>query len=249
MKTYNGMDYLSRIAPFPLTFCSPGVQDSHQCPDRRDSRVVEAGKKFPCSALMEFFAFSHSGSEENLTKHPIRKHGKATMHLVFAHISVRWKCKMLRSNEISWVHPAFLHVFEFPVFGRLHGPTVDVAAQQLGSLAQTTSRTTTFSTTLDEIDRENDREMMVKWPSLWICATTYTQRLKARHWGLTYLPKWRDPLEQWALGWSGRGQRLCRKWIASTHINTFSNFSFFYLFLSVPWGWSEYNWAPSWLKL
>jgi len=41
--------------------------------------------------------------------------------------------------------------FQFPVFGRLHGPTVDVAAQQLGSLAQATSRTTTFSTTLDEM--------------------------------------------------------------------------------------------------
>ena len=45
--------------------------------------------------------------------------------------------------------------FQFPVFGRLHGPTVDVAAQQLGSLAQATSRTTTFSTTLDE--------MTMKW--------------------------------------------------------------------------------------
>lgn len=77
----------------------------------------------------------------------------------------------------------------------------------------------------------HDHEMT---PSLWICAATYTQRLKARHWGLTYLPKWRDPQEQWALGWSGREQRLCRKWIASTHINTFSNFSFFNLLLSVP---------------
>ena len=36
------------IGKKPLTFCSPGVQDSQQCPDRRDSRIlrfVEAGKK------------------------------------------------------------------------------------------------------------------------------------------------------------------------------------------------------------
>lgn len=218
MKTYNGMDYLSRIAPFPLTFCSPGVQDSHQCPDRRDSRVVEAGKKFPCSALMEFFAFSHSGSEENLTKHPIRK--------AWQSYNAFGLCKYLGSLKMqnatfqrdfmgsSGISSRF-RVSRFWAPSRANGWCRCAATWQLGSNHLTDHY---FQHHIGWNWSWNDSREM-KWPSLWICAATYTQRHKARHWGLTYLPKWRDPLEQWALGWSGRGQRLCRKWIASTPLN------------------------------
>ena len=133
-------------------------------------------------------------------------------------------------HYVSRFHPAFFHVSSCP-FWRLHGPTVHVTAQQLGSLAQTTSSTARHTLEIPqgsvlsvphvwsimrkyEIHWNNLNYM--KWSSAWHQLT-----LKARHWGLTYLPKWRDPLEQWALGWSGE------MWIASTVL-------IFYLLLSVP---------------
>ena len=78
-------------------------------------------KKIPCSALMAFFEFSHSGSEENLTKHPIRKAWQSYNAFGLCEYLGALKCKMLRFNEISWVHLAFLHVFSFPFLGAFTG--------------------------------------------------------------------------------------------------------------------------------
>lgn len=129
MKTYNGMDYQSRIAPFPLSGCHfdwektldflqsrcPGLAAVPWSPRFKDFQGRRSRKKIPCSALMEFFAFSHSGSEENLTKHPIRKHSKATMHLV------RWNAKCYVSPRFHGFIRHFLHVFSFPFLGAFTG--------------------------------------------------------------------------------------------------------------------------------
>lgn len=176
-------------------------------------------KKIPCSALMAFFEFSHSGSEENLTKHPIRKAWQSYNAFGLCEYLGALKCKMLRFNEISWVHLAFLHVFSFPFLGAFTGQRLMSLRSNLAAWLKPPHGPLLSAPHLDEITMK-----WFSWNEMTISLNLRSnlQRLKARHWGLTYLLKWRDPLEQWALGWSGRGQRLCRKWIASTHINTFS---------------------------
>ena len=86
------------------------------------------------------------------------------------------KCKMLRFTEISRVHPAFSSRFRVSRFwapSRANGWCRCAATWQLGSNHLTDHY---FQHHIWMKSPWNDsREMTMKWPSLWICAATYTQ--------------------------------------------------------------------------
>ena len=184
------MDYQSRIAPFPLSgwhfdwektldFLQsrcPGLAAVPWSPRFKDFQGRRSRKKIPCSALMAFFAFSHSGSEENLTKHPIRKAWQSYNAFGLCKYLGSLKCKMLRFNEISWVHPAFLHVFSFPFLGAFTGQRLMSLRSNLAAWLKPPHGPLLSAPHWMKWPWNDSREM--KWPSLWICAATQSKALR-----------------------------------------------------------------------